>query len=492
MKLNLAECFFQKAAEQPDHPLILGQEATDQISYAAFRAEVQAIAETLQQAGVQRGDNVGLLYPSGRHYIAFVYAIWACGACVTPLPSELTAPEKQQIFQYVHLDSVIAEQRMLAQINDCLHAETTPLAANAVYARVAKTCEAPPQLAAVNAAFIRFTSGTTGNAKGVVLSHESIYERICAANDALHLGSEDRILWLLSMDYHFAVSIVAYLTFGASIILPKNSFGITLLTAAKRHNATLIYGSPTHYHLMTQDDTGASLPPELRLAIVTTTALRSEIAEAFYQRFGRVLNETYGIIELGLPAINISNDRAKQGSVGRVLPAYEFRLDCAPGETQGEITFRSRGMLDAYYSPWQSREEMLAQRDGWFRTGDLGRCDADGFLYIVGRSKDMISIGGLKFFPEEVEAVLLKHPAIQSACVFGQQEKQWGQMAVAHLVLQAGAAAPSADELTAHCRQSLAPYKVPREFHWVAALAYTASGKVIRNPEKMRQATGGN
>lgn len=491
MKLNLAECFFQKAAEQPDHPLILGQEAKDQTSYADFRAEVQSLAAVLRQAGVQRGANVGLLYPSGRSYIAFVYAIWACGACVTPLPAELTAPEKQQIFEYVHLDSVITAGKLLAHIKDRLHTEAVPLTSQAVYARVAATCEAPPQLAEVNAAFIRFTSGTTGNAKGVVLSHESIYERIHAANEALRITKDDRILWLLSMDYHFAVSIVAYLSFGASIILPKNSFGITLLTAAARHNATFIYGSPTHYALMIQDDTGARLPAGLRLAIVTTTALRAETAAAFYQRFGRVLNETYGIIELGLPAINISNARAKQGSVGQVLPAYELRLECPSGEAQGEITFRTKGMLDAYYSPWQSRAEILANNDGWFKTGDLGRLDEDGFLYIVGRSKDMVSVGGLKFFPEEVEAVLLKHPAIQAACVFGRQDKQWGQMAVAHLVLQAGMVAPSADELSAHCRQYLAPYKVPKQYHWVEKLTYTASGKVIRNPEKMMQAKGG-
>ena len=155
--------------------------------------------------------------------------------------------------------------------------------------------------------------------------------------------------------------------------LARNSFGVTLLTAAARHQATLIYGSPTHYNMMIQDDTGASLPAELRLAIVTTTALRTEIADAFYTRFGLTLNETYGIIELGLPAINVSRAKEKQGSVGKVLPAYELRLDRAPGEAQGEITIRGKGMLDAYYSPWKSRDAILQQNDGWFRTGDLGK-----------------------------------------------------------------------------------------------------------------------
>lgn len=485
MKLNLAECFFHKAEEQPDHPLILGQDANDQTSYQAFHAEIQALAQQLRDAGIQQGENIGLQYPSGGHYIAFIYAIWACGACVTPLPLELTAAEKQRVFEYVHIDKVITHTRMADQVKDSIQGKTTPLMYQAIFAQARSVCEAPPELTGVNAAFIRFTSGTTGDAKGVVLSHESIYARIHAANQVLNIGPQDRILWLLSMDYHFAVSICAYMTFGASIILPKNSFGITLLTAAGNHNATFIYGSPTHYMLMVQDDSGAGLPPALRLAIVTTTALRAEAAEAFYQRFGWVLNETYGIIELGLPAINISQSRDKQGSVGRITPGYELRLECQQGQEHGEITVRSKGMLDAYYAPWRARETILQEQGGWFHTGDLGRLDEDGFLYIVGRSKEMISIGGMKFFPEEVEAVLEKHPAIAEACVFGVRERQWSEPAQAHLVLLEGASPPDEQSLRSYCRQSLASHKIPGRFHWVSELAYTASGKKIRNPDKL-------
>ncbi len=485
MKLNLAECFFQKAEQQPHHPLILGPGAEDKISYAEFRAEVQALAKHLKDAGVNSSSNIGLHYPSGRDYVAFVYAIWACGGCVTPLPRELTAPEKQQIFQFIQMDGVLSSVDLLDQIRASIQPDALCITPRAVFARVEAICEAPPQLAEVNAAFIRFTSGTTGDAKGVVLSHESIYARIQAANQTLQIDATDRILWLLSMDYHFAVSIVAYLTFGASIILPRNSFGVTLLTAAARHQATLIYGSPTHYNMMIQDDTGACLPAELRLAIVTTTALRAEIADAFYARFGRTLNETYGIIELGLPAINVSQAKEKQGSVGQVLPAYELRLDCLPGEQRGEITVRGKGMLDAYYSPWKSREAILQQNDGWFRTGDLGQLDRDGFLYIVGRIKEMISVGGMKFFPDEVESVLENHCAIHAACVFGVQERQWGEAAVAHLVMEAGKAAPDENELRAYCKQYLASHKIPSRFQWVEQLTYTASGKRIRNAEKL-------
>ena len=145
-------------------------------------------------------------------------------------------------------------------------------------------------------------------------------------------------------------------------------------------------------------------------------------------------------------------------------------------------------MLDAYYSPWRSRETLLQQNDGWFRTGDLGRLDADGFLYIVGRSKEMISVGGMKFFPEEVESVLEKHPAIQSATVFGVKEKtSWGEPAWSHLVLKENEDQPSEDELRTYCKHYLASHKIPARFLWVGQLSYTASGKKIRNPDKLRQ-----
>lgn len=489
MPLNLADLFFRKAGEQPDRPLILGQplhgyEAGRPIAYGEFASHVKTLAGLLRSAGLQSGENVGLLHRSGADYIAFVYAVWSCGACVTPLPAELTTPEKKQVLESIHVDRLIAARALFDGIRDSTVGEATDLTRETVLATVRAPRPAPPAAAAVNAAFIRFTSGTTGSAKGVVLSHEAVYERIRAANEALAIDERDNVVWLLSMDYHFTVSVVAYLTYGAGIILPKNTFGETVLAAAAEHKGTVIYGSPVHYNLMVQDETGASLPAGLRLAIVTTSALRSEIADAFYARFGRVLNETYGIIELGLPAINTSQSQAKQGSVGKITPGYEVRLDREPGEEEGEILLRGDGMLDAYYLPWKAREQVLREGNGWFRTGDAGRMDEDGYLYIVGRMKEMISVGGMKFFPEEVESVLERHPAVETAVVFGIEQRHWGETSAAQLVRREGEPEPDAAELRAHCAKYLADHKIPGRFAWTSRVKYTASGKKIRNRER--------
>ncbi len=487
MKLNLTECFYRKADTQPNKPLIIGPGKNDNISYGEFKEKIILVAKELKELGVKAGDNIGLHYPNGADYIAYTYAVWHCGAYVTPIPVELAVEEKVQIFQHIHLNHVLSSIRLIKNIESCCKKNIRlNLGKQAVlFAPITQTVKPPPGLENINVAFIRFTSGTTGNAKGVVLSHETIYERIHAANHGLQIDSNDRILWLLSMAYHFAVSIVAYLTFGASIILVSNNFGITLLRAAQSYKSTFIYGAPTHYNLMLNDNSGQTLPSELRFAIVTTTGLRPEIADDFYTRFGHVLNETYGIIEIGLPAINLSNLRIKQGSVGIPLPDYKIKLSASEISDQSEIMISGKGIIDAYYSPWQSRKDILAQNNGYFKTGDLGEIDTDGFLYIVGRSKEIISVAGMKFFPQEVETVLEKHPLIATACVFAYKDHHAGELPYAQIVLTEKQNDIDIIKLNLFCQQYLAQYKIPKQYHIVTQLTYTSSGKLIRNANKL-------
>jgi len=483
---NLADCFFDRARQQSEQPLIVGPKDEDRITYGQFATKVRELAIALQDAGVKAGDNVGLHYPNSSDFIAYNYAVWVCHATVTPIPVELAEQEKHRIFQIIHLDHVICSVRLFNGLASLASEQAHAFTDTAVLFKVKSFCAVPLELKDVNAAFIRFTSGTTDHAKGGVLSHETIYTRINAANEAMQLKSGDRVLWLLSMAYHFVVSIVAYLSFGATIILPKNSFGISLLQAATQHQVTLIYGAPKHYQMMLSDNTGLTLPTSLDLAVVTTAAVSPRLAEAFYQRYGYVLNETYGVIELGLPSVNLSRSLKKQGSVGIPLSTYELILDKQDNEESGEILVRSEAMLDAYYSPWQSREQILSDNKGWFRTGDIGCIDKDGFLSIIGRNKSLISVAGMKFFPHEVEDVLQKHPAIREACVFPLEKDRLGEVPVAMLVPTKGDVNQPTDKaLKAFCAHYLATYKQPIHFYWVEQLAYTASGKLVRDVKKL-------
>lgn len=488
---SLADDLFARAVALPDQPAIVGPRAGQSLTYADLATRVRDLAAVLADAGLRPGMNIGLHYPSGGAYIAYTYAIWAVGACVTPIPTELAGVEKRLIPNFVALDAIVTASHGHAVLLEEAGRVGAELPEQALLLIDTRLRDTPPDLAELHPAFIRFTSGTTGAAKGVVLSHRSIRERIAAANAVLEIGPDDRVVWLLSMAYHFAVSIVAYLSYGATIVLPANAFGVSILKAAVEHRATLIYGSPTHYELMTHDADGR-LPTTMRLAIVTTARLSPELAQRFHDRFGLALNETYGIIEIGLPAINHADPWGHQGSVGRVLPAYALQLvrrdraDSDAGEvTTGEVLLRGPGLLDAYYEPWRPRAEILQDRDGWLATGDLGRLDADGYLTLVGRAKDMISVGGMKFFPQEVEAVLEQHPAIAEACVYGVPHPREGELPQADLILSPAALPlPDTTALQAHCKRALAPYKVPHQFRIVAKLPRTASGKLLRRGER--------
>ncbi|MBV7337418.1 acyl--CoA ligase [Chloroflexi bacterium TSY] len=483
--MNLFDLFVQRAKKQPDQPLVIAPNKT--VSYGEFYQQMLTLKAQLHAHGVQPGDTVGLHYLNSPEYIVLTYAAWGCGASVVPIPVELAEQEKRQIFRNIRIDAVLSHPKMTADIESHQAEDTIPLSEHSVLIPVTKYREHPHQLGATNPAFIRFSSGTTGAAKGVVLSHETIYERIHAANHGLQISSRDRIVWVLSMAYHFAVSIVAYLSFGATIILCRNYFGSTLVQAAVRHRATMIYAAPTHYELMGHTQ-GTETLPDLRLAIVTTAALRPEIATAFYERFHKPLNETYGIIEVGLPYINLEKPVEKRGSVGRLLPAYEATLkDVGLPNDMRAVYIRGVGLLDAYYEPWQMRSEILQRSDGWFFTGDLGYVDDDDYLYLCGRSKEVISVAGMKFFPQEVEAVLETHPAIRASCVYRYGDGRLDEVPYAEIVIneQYGDKALLEDELKVFCAQHLAIYKIPEKFYVVDDLSRTASGKKIRDASKL-------
>ena len=484
--MNLTELFQQTAARQPDHPAILGPAEADCWSYAELASRVQIMANQLREAGIDSNLTVGLHYPSGRDYIVVTYALWLCGTAVVPIAVELTAEEKEAVCHGIHLDAVVSPAST-ADLFLPWQSATPHILDDDVLVIPMQSQKTPPAgFQTLNPAFLRFSSGTTGTSKGVILSHETIQERIHAANAVLQIGPDDRVMWLLSMSYHFAVSIVAYLSFGATIVLCRNHFGSTIVRTTARHRGTLIYGSPVHYDLMAHDRSDIQLP-DVRLAVSTAMYLRGEIADAFQRRFDLPLSEAYGIIEVGLPCINHDRPLDKRGSVGRVLPDYEIQLeDEGLGDELRAIKLRGKGFLDAYYEPWQPRSDIMP--GGWFATGDLGYLDADGYLFIQGRSKEIINTGGMKFFPQEVEACLESHPAVSEACVFAHRDPRMGEIPHAHVVADTGAAEPPGEPaLKAHCARHLAAFKIPEKIEIVGELARTASGKLIRQDTRLRR-----
>ena len=477
---NLYQVLKATAERQPSQIAICDCEKRVSVTYTDLIGRIDSLAEQLISAGVRPGECVGLHLASGADYIITTYALWKMGACVVPIPLELAPREKRQICKRISIHTVISCGRPLSFLSG-LHANVVSRIGVGNIVRIVPVRDHPPGFAQINAAFIRFSSGTTGAAKGVVLSHKTIFDRVHAANTGLQLSPRDRVVWLLSMSYHFAVSIVAYLTFGASIILHKRvvDLGRAVVEDATEQGGTIIYGGPMQYELMSRDRSGRMMD-KLRLAISTATSLSVDTAQAFSERFGVPLTQAYGVIEIGLPCINLRYSSEKVDSVGQVLPAFNIRLiECDESSGLSSIGFRGKGILDAYYDPWQDRSDITA--DGWFCTGDLGEMDEDGCLYIRGRATEMINVGGMKFFPREVENVLISHPAIQEAVVFPARLGNAREFACAQVVSRSNVGnRPTTAELRQFCAKRLAHFKVPQEVEYVSSLERTASGKILR------------
>jgi long-chain acyl-CoA synthetase len=454
---------------RPGHPALCADRggASLVISYAELVAGFEAGAARLRGEGLARGDRCGLVARQGAGFIEHALAILAAGGCLAPIPDDATGPARERFADAAQLHHLVAEDDGFAcrPWRGALRAEA--------------------EFRALDPAYLRYTSGTTSERKGVVLSHARIAERLDAANTALAIGPGDRILWLLPMAHHFVVSILLYLRFGATILLPASSLARPVLEFAARERATVSYASPFHYSLLAKDASGIGL--DLRLAISTAEGLRAEIAAGFRERFGLALAQALGIIEVGLPVLNAAEASSKPTALGRPLPAYDVWLRDDEGkpvlgagspDRTGEICIRGPGLFDAYLSPWTPSAELL-EPDG-FRTGDQGYFDADGTLFLAGRRHNRINMAGMKFFSEEVEDVIARHPGVRECRVFARDHAQLGEIPVAEIVPADPARAPGRAELIAACRAALPTYKIPREFRIVAALARTATGKVKR------------
>jgi long-chain acyl-CoA synthetase len=294
------------------------------------------------------------------------------------------------------------------------------------------------------------------------------------------------------MAHHFVVSILLYLQNGATILLPDSPLAREILEFANREEPTVAYASPHHYRLLASDQSELQLE-SLRLAISTAEGLRREDADAFASRFGQSLAQALGIIEVGLPVINLTSDGSKPHALGKPLPDYEVWLRGDDGrplagqsspERTGEICIRGPGMFDAYLDPWTPANEIL-EPDG-FRTGDQGWFDDDGDLHLIGRRVNRICMAGMKFFGEEVEAVLDSHSNVRESRVFAVEHAHLGEIPCAEISLLDATRPIERSELIRHCRERLPSYKIPREFRVVEELERTSSGKVRRRGRHLR------
>jgi long-chain acyl-CoA synthetase len=461
--MNLTELLDDSVRRQPQKIALV--EDSNTVTYAALAEKIADFASSLKDLGLPKGSRVGLCFPNGVDYVALTYALWRIEAVVVPVPTECPPEELTEIATTMELSAILS-QKPLAQselFRAGIYFSRQPLAH-------------PADNKGLNLAFIRFTSGTTSARKGVVLAHETIRDRVMAANKAFGITADDTIIWCLPMAHHFLITIVLYLNAGATIVLARHVTAKPFLEAVNRWRGTVLYAAPFHFSLLARDNSGMQIE-SVRLAVSTTCALPQEVAEQFFKRFGKPLVPALGIIELGLVCLNVADPRGRWNSVGKPIEALRVKILSPDEHGVGEVAVSGPGICDAYAAPWQSRGQIL--KDGWFITGDLGRFDAEGYLYLLSRKTAVINLAGRKVFPEEIEVVLNRHPSIRESRVFGRAHPALGEVVEAELVLSAPGA--SIERLSHYCMEHLASYKIPVRFHVVQELPRTpVTGKLLR------------
>ncbi|CAN5513411.1 N/A [soil metagenome] len=469
--MNIVALIRQETVGLADRTAVV--ESGQSITYGELLKRVTELAAMLSNLGVGPGHRVAFRCRDGIDYIVGSLALLEAGAAVVTVPDSVTADEVKETIERI-------------DVNGLLFHTDFPLAGDAPDAAVGNfawrarpaSAELDSRCRSIDAAFIRFSSGTTGESKGVVLSHQSIEDRTNAANAGLQISRDDTILWVLGMSHHFVVSILLFLRRGATIIVANQNFPFSVLEAAEKYPITFIYASPVHYFLLAMSAVPKQTLATVRLAISTSMKMPPDISAQFTAKFGFTPAEAYGIIEIGLPFINTEPGGGTRNSVGRALPAYRVEIRNADEHGVGEVLIQGKGMFDAYFSPWRLRTDITDY--GWFHTGDLGRVDEAGRLFLLGRSKTVIVCAGMKVFPEEVEEVINAAPGVKESLVLGREHPQFGQTPIAHVVMKGNAEPDAIDALRAHCCEHLSSYKVPVMFVAVESLPKTASGKLAR------------
>lgn len=476
--MNVFDTLSHAARQWPGRPSII--DAAGSLDYQSLWHEIESLRAELARLGVCAGQGVGVRARNGRAFVIGALAALGCGATVMPIHHQLKPDELAAMLARAPLGVILDDGCATGRAGK---STGTLELSGSVGLRFTRLDGAPTPLAPTfeDAAFVRFTSGTTGMAKGVVLTHRAVLERISAANAGLGLTCEDRVLWVLPMAYHFYVSILLYLEAGAAIVVSADYLAESILEAALCHNATFLYVTPMHVRMLASEESGRPLPPALKRIMSVSSRLHPQAAQDFLARYRVPVAQGYGIIEVGLPIMNVEEAAEHPEAIGRPLPGFEAAIldeavrPVSDGET-GQLALRGPGMFAGYLSPPRPREEVL--REGWFLSGDLAHRDSAGRIVLDGRASSVIHTAGHKVFPEEVAAVLDQHPAVLRSRVTNRPHPQLGEAVHAEVQLRNGSPPTTSEDILLFCRRRLSNHKVPASLDFVTALDVTSSGKV--------------
>ena len=520
-KYNLASLLEKSARDYPDREAIVFPATGRRLTYAEVDAAANMVANLLVSKGIEKGDKVALSCPNLPYFSLVYWGILKAGGTVVPLNVLLKAREVAY-----HLDDSDAKAYFcfegtaelpigqeghagFQQAEGCEHffVITADLAAESPIEGVQTLAQAlgAPTFESVetdedDTAVILYTSGTTGKPKGAELRHRNMRDNATLGESLFQIdpAQPETFLCVLPLFHSFGQTVIqngAAATGSTVVMLPRFE-AAAALRLMQDEGITFFAGVPTMYWglLGALKEAGDSVDVEkiaarLRVAAAGGSALPVEVHKNFKEKFGVTILEGYGLSETS-PVASFSPPDAEPrvGSIGIPIPGVEMKLidpdsweevdpEHQDEDAVGEIAIKGHNIMKGYYGRPDATEEAI--RDGWFRSGDLGRRDKDGWYYIVDRSKDMIIRGGYNVYPREIEEVLMTHPDVSLAAVIGVPHESHGEEIKAVVILEDGATTTE-DELVAWGKEQMAAYKYPRVVEFVPALPMTATGKILK------------
>jgi malonyl-CoA/methylmalonyl-CoA synthetase len=439
----------------------------DQWTYGDLECQSAQLAHVLQQLGVRPGDRVAVQAEKCPEIFSLNIACARVGAVYVPLNDTYTSQELVGL-----LDDCAPT---LCVVDELLDLKVSQITLRSLLNDAAAQPQDFTDISRGDAdpAAILFTSGTTGRPKGAVLSHGNLVAGTLTLSGFWEMDENDVLLHTLPIFHVHGLYVAAYNTLvrGGSMML-LGAFNVDDIIRELPH-ATILMGVPTHYtRLLANERFNAQLAGHVRLFTSGSAPMLATTHEHFMARTGRTIVERYGLTETHILTSNPYNGERKLGTVGLPLPGVNLRL---ASETN-EIEVTGPTVFTGYWN----RPELCGTEftsDGWFKTGDIGRIDTDGYVEIIGRSKDLIITGGLNVYPKEIEAALNALPGILESAVVGLPDPDFGEAVTAVVVAEPGSTLDPV-EIRRQAREVLAPFKVPKSVHVMESLPRNALGKV--------------
>ena len=484
--MNLFNFLKNSSEKYPDKTALVCEEK--RITYFQLKNRAEKLASSLYELGVRKGMKAGILLYNSVEYIEIIFALMKLGAVGVPLNIRLTKAEIKEQAGHADVSILFYESGLrgkapfdLLSIKHFVDTRQDSCKRNISYESLfetAESCDVSETVMENDESFIIYTAGTTAFPKGVLLTHGSQVANTKNYSAAYKMLSDDVEIAPTPLFHSSTLGrIFTYVYNGAKFLLCRKFDAEKTLKIIEREKVTSITQSPTMYHMMSEVFEKSDYDTRsVKRAVTGASAMRPQTKIELKKIFPCAsFYDLYGVTEAspGISILGPADFMGKSCCVGRSMKSVEIKMS----ET-GEILCRGPNVMKGYYKEPEATKAAI--RDGWFHTGDMGRIDEDGFLYIEGRKKELIISGGINVYPAEIENIIISCPGVQDVSVIGVPDDKWGEKIVAAIVLT-GDEMFCEEAFQKYCKDRLADFKCPREVFMVKVIPRNAAQKVLKN-----------